>query len=250
MKAHIKRSWTRAAVGQILAQTDEFGIVSNLPVLKADIAHMVSAAVKDVDKPERREKAFQHLMPTDMTLTSILDAADSEALFDDRPQKEHDDEVASEREEKSQVLASMVCCQGICRCSRVGIARMEKSVIAEVRGMLPQGSDGMKVSGHTFGVTGASHLAARCGMQEKMMHHIWSTTFHRMEMPLKNAANVPSDGVHECLVGCTTSGSTALRTVCCWKDLAASGRQHQQINIGSVPDVLCWMTRPQIRGLR
>eukprot|EP00971_Amphidinium_carterae_P212914 4225718-Amphidinium_carterae.1 len=40
MKAHIKRSWTRAAVGQILAQTNECGIVSNLPVLKADIAHM------------------------------------------------------------------------------------------------------------------------------------------------------------------------------------------------------------------
>eukprot|EP00971_Amphidinium_carterae_P255091 5064109-Amphidinium_carterae.1 len=39
-------------------------------------------------------------MPTDMTLTAILDAADvlheSEALFDDRPQEENDDEVAAE----------------------------------------------------------------------------------------------------------------------------------------------------------
>eukprot|EP00971_Amphidinium_carterae_P257982 5120745-Amphidinium_carterae.1 len=54
------------------------------------ISCAVSAAVKDVDTAERREKAFQHLMPTDMTLASILNAADvlheSEALFDDRPQ--------------------------------------------------------------------------------------------------------------------------------------------------------------------
>eukprot|EP00971_Amphidinium_carterae_P176401 3497498-Amphidinium_carterae.1 len=61
---------------------------------------MVSAAVKDVDTPESREKAFQHLMATDMTLTSILDSADvlheSEALFDDRPQEENHEEVASE----------------------------------------------------------------------------------------------------------------------------------------------------------
>ena len=67
--------------------------------MKMDMAFLVSAAVRAVDTPQRREKAWRHQTPAEADITGILEQADREhadgLLFDDRvPDPEPDEDAA------------------------------------------------------------------------------------------------------------------------------------------------------------